>query len=189
MQTSAHNASESPRSSARTRSSNDNSSIDFSLPEQLTLDGSGILSLRSQLSFDGVAVGDFAEPRDSILHRILNFRFGETYLLQADTFPTPIGRLLPLLWMFIALVSTVDTYLSVKFPIFLNALEENPIGRFLLQADSGDPALLVSAKFFSGMLVMSVLILSHRWYSQLCRVLSITLSLFQVWLLGYLLFA
>jgi uncharacterized membrane protein len=65
----------------------------------------------------------------------------------------------------------------------------NPVGRLLLRVDGGDPALLIAAKFFTGMLVMSVLILSHRWYSKMCWVLSISLTLFQVWLLGFLLLA
>lgn len=165
--------------------------MEFAVPGDTNIEGSGILALHSQLTFDCserrvLTVGRLGT---SLLRFLGDVRFGETSLLEADILPVPLGRVLPWLWLFIGFVCSVDTYLSAKFPIFLHALEMNPVGRLLLRVDGGDPALLIAAKFFTGMLVMSVLILSHRWYSKMCWVLSISLTLFQVWLLGFLLLA
>lgn len=116
-------------------------------------------------------------------------RFFERSLLEADTRPLPLGRLLPMLWAFIGMVCAYDVYLSVKYPDWLRHLEQNPIGNWLLNLDGGDPALFMSVKFFSSMIVLGVLILSHRWYGRLCWVLTSSVALFQCWLGGYLFFA
>lgn len=116
-------------------------------------------------------------------------RFFERSLLAADAQPIAVGRVLPLLWAFIGVVCAYDVYLSVKYPDWLKHLEQNPVGTWLLQLDGGDPALFMAVKFCSSLFVLSVLILSHRWYSRLCMVLTGAITLFQVWLGGYLFFA
>lgn len=116
-------------------------------------------------------------------------RFFERSLLEADAQPVRVGRLLPLLWAFIGAVCAYDVYLSVKYPDWLKHLEQNPIGTWLLHLDGGDPALFMAVKFFSSLVVLSVLIMSQRWYSRLCLVLTCSITLFQFWLSSYLYFS
>lgn len=116
-------------------------------------------------------------------------KFFERSLLEADTVPTSVGRVLPILWAIIGLVCAYDVYLSVKYPDFLKHLEENPLGMWLISLDGGSPALFMAVKFASSMIVMSVLILSHRWYSRLCLVLTVPVALYQLCLMAYLTFA
>lgn len=177
------------------------SSVRFSAPEESVFDpfagdeldaGSGMLVIgrNHPLVFDQiVSQAEVGTKPTGLFARLSRIEFFRESLLVPDVLPTAVGFWLPCLWVFIGLVSAVDTYLSAKFPDFLKALEVNPLGRALIEMDGGDPALLLGAKFFTNLLVISVLILSHRWYSRLCWVMTIALSLVQLWLLGFLLFA
>lgn len=185
-----NSAEEAERSSAR-----------FSAPEESVFDpfvgdeldaGSGMLVIgrNHPLVFDQIeSQAEVGASPAGLFGRLSRIEFFRESLLVPDLLPTAVGFWLPCLWMFIGFVSAVDTYLSAKFPDFLKALEVNPLGRALIEMDGGDPALLLGAKFFTNLLVISVLILSHRWYSRLCWVMSIALSLVQLWLLGFLFLA
>src|SRR5690348_13304567 len=65
------------------------------------------------------------------------------------------------LWLFIAMVSAFDTYLTVRFPESLNVLELNPLACALLRTAGWQPALLVGLKFFGTVLVLGILMLLH----------------------------
>ncbi len=154
--------------------------------------GSGMLVLgrNAALAFDqSIPQGSAGAGSTGLFGRLSRLEFFRESLFVPDILPVAIGVWLPCLWTFIDLVSAVDTYLSAKYPDFLKALEINPVGRMLIQMDGGDPALLLGTKFFCNLLVFSILILSHRWYSRLCWVLTVASSLLQLWLLGFLLFA
>jgi hypothetical protein len=185
------NSAESPERSSARYSAAEESVLDaFSVDEAAA--GSGMLVLGSNhpLVFDQIVSQAKGGDRPAgVFGRLSRIEFFRESLLVPDVLPTAVGFWLPCLWVFIGLVSAVDTYLSAKFPDFLKALEVNPLGRALIEMDGGDPALLLGAKFFTNLLVISVLILSHRWYSRLCWVMTMALSLVQLWLLGFLFFA
>ena len=110
-------------------------------------------------------------------------------LFEADLQPSSMGRMLPVLWAFIALACAYDVYLSIEYAWCLRRLERNPIGSWLLHLDGGNPALFMGVKVFSNLLVLSLLIKLHRWYVRLCWALTAPIALFQLWLMAFLTFA
>ncbi|MFN0054344.1 MAG: hypothetical protein ACKV0T_19380 [Planctomycetales bacterium] len=94
----------------------------------------------------------------------------------------------PCLWVFISLVSTWDTYLTVLYQEQLFYTEENPIGRMLLTLNRGDPSLLIGAKFLGSSLVLGVLALLYVRNRPLGMTVTGAIATFQLGLLGYLLF-
>src|SRR5262245_7065053 len=63
----------------------------------------------------------------------------------------------PGLWLFIGFVSSLDTYLTLKFQEHLRYHELNPLARMLLRMDNWDPSLLIGAKFLGTFLVLGIL--------------------------------
>jgi hypothetical protein len=59
---------------------------------------------------------------------------------------TPGQILLAVLWLIIGAVSTVDTYLTVKYRAVMSQTEQNPVGRFLIQQDGNDVSLFIGWK-------------------------------------------
>lgn len=137
--------------------------------------------------WDSASASEVTLPADSAEGMSLWSRILQVSLFEADERTAPLGRWLPLLWSFIGLVCAYDTYLSIKFSASLRYLERNPMGQWLLYLDRGDPALFMAAKFFTSTFVLAVLILTHKWYSKLCWVLTTAIALFQASLVGILL--
>src|SRR5262245_48279243 len=95
----------------------------------------------------------------------------------------------PGLWMFIGLVSAFDTYLTVKFQECLAFHEVNPLAVMLLRLDGWDPSLLIGLKFLGSVLALGFLAALHLHNRRLGLMVTSGLASFQLWLLGYLVFA
>ena len=95
----------------------------------------------------------------------------------------------PGLWLFIGLVSAVDTYLTIKFQEWLAHLEVNPLARMLLQLDDGEPSLLIGSKFFGSIVVLGILLVLYLENRRLGLVVTAAIASFQLWLMGYLILA
>jgi hypothetical protein len=61
------------------------------------------------------------------------------------------------LWVFIGLVGAVDTYLTVKYRAVMPAVEENPVGKWLMRLDGQDVSLFVGCKMGGTILALGVL--------------------------------
>ena len=86
------------------------------------------------------------------------------------------------LWSFIALVSTIDTYLCVRYAESLVAIEQNPVCQWLL-AINGVP-ILIALKFLGTSIVLGYLLAMRRHWTAMPVIGGV--SLFQVLLLLYL---
>jgi len=95
----------------------------------------------------------------------------------------------PGLWLFIALVSAFDAYLTIKFQEHLCHLESNPLARMLLQVEGWNPSLLIGSKFFGSILVLGILTILHLQNRRVGLLVTAALASFQLWLLGYLVLA
>lgn len=75
------------------------------------------------------------------------------------------------LWVFIGMTSAYDVYISIKTQEYLYEMEMNPIGRFLIEADSGEVALFMGFKFAGTVTALGILVLLYQfkrkwaWYS------------------------
>ncbi len=93
------------------------------------------------------------------------------------------------LFVVIAAVAAYDVYLSLKFQTTLYAMEENPLGRWLIAADNGDVALFLTVKMIGTMVVLLVLPAFYRFRRKLGMVTTSALAAFQTSLFCYLSFA
>ena len=90
-------------------------------------------------------------------------------------------------------VATYDTYLTLKYAEYLDVYEQNPIGRWLLQLDSGpinelqQTAAFVAAKFAGTTLVLLVLQGLCAWRNRTALMVAVPVALFQLGLAYYLL--
>jgi hypothetical protein len=93
-----------------------------------------------------------------------------------------------LLWLFIATVSVHDGYRALLNRHVLEHMEQNPLGRLMLQLDSGDVTLLLAAKT-AGTVGACALLLKLYWSNprlglRLCGVLALVQLLVLVYLEG-----
>lgn len=95
------------------------------------------------------------------------------------------------LWFPVALavivgVSAYDTYLIIKFARCLIELEENPIGKWLIEINNGDVSVFVRSKIAGTILVASILLLMKRFQSRIVFPVTTSIASWQVGLLWYL---
>jgi hypothetical protein len=90
------------------------------------------------------------------------------------------------LWLFIAMVSAFDTYLTVRFHESLNVMELNPLARALLRTAGWQPALLVGIKLFGTVLALGILMLLHFRSRRIGISVAAGVASFQLALLGFL---
>jgi hypothetical protein len=73
----------------------------------------------------------------------------------------------PALWLFIGAVSAMDCYLVFRFRDLMWELEENPIGRYLIELDNGNVTVFILTKAAGTVVVMCVLaglyVYRRRW--------------------------
>ncbi len=93
------------------------------------------------------------------------------------------------LFAIIAAVAAYDVYLSIKFQATLHAMEENPLGRWLIALDNGDVALFMTAKMMGTMVVLLVLPAFYRFRRNLGMATASGVAAFQSSLFCYLTFA
>lgn len=86
------------------------------------------------------------------------------------------------LWLLVAIVSAIDTYLCVRYADHLVMMEQNPVGQWLL-AVNGVP-ILIAVKFFGTSLALGILFALRRHWTGMSVISGI--ALFQFLLLVYL---
>ena len=75
----------------------------------------------------------------------------------------------------IAAVSLYDTYLIVRFAEVIHLMEENPIGRWLVEISGGQVEVFVRVKLAGTLLVLSMLI--FMWIRRVRILLTVTTSI------------
>ena len=75
------------------------------------------------------------------------------------------GLLFAGLWVFIGLVGSLDTFLTVKYRVVLPALEQNPMGNLLIRVDGQDVSLFVGCKMAGTIVALGLL----AWVGLHCR--------------------
>lgn len=117
-------------------------------------------------------------------------------------YPTPNHRsalmlcvsygLLVIYWLIIASVSVYDMHLTVKYAGTLKSLEQNPVGRWLMQLDAiqhdviPDTTLFLSFKSLGTIVVMLILAILIRQRARLGHPVAIGVTMFQLSLAWYL---
>lgn len=92
----------------------------------------------------------------------------------------------------IGLVSAYDIFLTIKYVESLPSLELNPIGRWLMQLDSGPEcqldqiACFITAKFSGNFITLTVLEFLGTWKRSIATVVAIAVAAAQLILLGFL---
>lgn len=87
----------------------------------------------------------------------------------------------------IALISAVDLYWIGKTRDAILEMEENPVGRFLINLDKGDTSLFMAVKFLGTMAALYLLFKLKRYNFKYTLLITLTIAIAQVFLLIYLL--
>lgn len=86
----------------------------------------------------------------------------------------------------ITAVSLYDTALIVKFQDTICAMEQNPIGLWLLALGDGDVEIFVRTKLAGTLFVASVLVFIDRYYRRASVPITASVAVYQLGLLAYL---
>jgi hypothetical protein len=86
----------------------------------------------------------------------------------------------------VMICSAIDIYWSIKIGKALQEVEENPVGKFLISMDDGDPALFMSIKFLGNIAVVLAVIALYQRRRVIAVYVSAALALFQLMLILYL---
>ena len=94
----------------------------------------------------------------------------------------------------IACVSALDTYLTMKYVSSLYVYELNPIGRWLMDLDTGPDAdtkqiaAFITAKFLGTMMVILTIQGLSYWRARWAGLIALSIAAFQLLLIGHLFF-
>ena len=91
-----------------------------------------------------------------------------------------------IMWMAIGIISAIDIYWSIINQSVLGELEENPIGRYLINISDGDIALFMSVKVAGTIIALGVLVFLYHWKQKYAWPIIISLTVAQFFLLSYL---
>lgn len=83
------------------------------------------------------------------------------------------------------LVSMLDHYLTIKLQQTIAQEEHNPIGRFLIELDSGSVALFMTAKMACLWVIAGIILSIYKENKKVSYICVIVLSLSQLLLLLY----
>lgn len=89
-------------------------------------------------------------------------------------------------WTFIGTVSAIDTYLTARFQDLMWQLEQNRMGRFLIELGSGDVGIFIRTKIAGTVVVLAVLAGLHVYRRRWSQPVTFAIAAFQLGLLGYL---
>lgn len=87
--------------------------------------------------------------------------------------------LLGAMWLFVAAVSALDVYLSIKYQYRLVDEELNPLGRWLMALDGGSVGLFMACKFFGNVVALAMLQALYFSYRTLCLIATTALTALQ----------
>jgi hypothetical protein len=92
----------------------------------------------------------------------------------------------PMMWLFVAAVSAIDTYFTFRFRHEIWDLERNPMGRYLLEVDNGDVNVFIRTKVAGTIVVLSVLAALHLYRRCWSFPITASITAFQFALVVYL---
>jgi hypothetical protein len=95
-------------------------------------------------------------------------------------------RLFFLMWTLIVFVSVHDGYWVLVNRLVMLGVEQNPVGRWLIQRNAGDVWLFLAAKSIGTLLVSSFLLWLYARHPRLGWTACAALCLFQLALLAFL---
>jgi hypothetical protein len=90
------------------------------------------------------------------------------------------------MWLVIACVSSVDTYLTLRFREELFYEELNPVARFLLEVDGWEPSVLIGSKFLGSILVLGFVSLLYSQNRRIGLIVTGAVAGAQLLLLAFL---
>ena len=90
------------------------------------------------------------------------------------------------MWLAIGIISAVDIYWSITNQQMLMDLEENPIGRYLIQKENGSIALFMCIKVAGTITALGVLVFLYHWKRRYAWPIITALTIAQFFLLSYL---
>jgi len=94
------------------------------------------------------------------------------------------------MWYLIGFISAIDVYYAIKWREQLPELEQNPIGRMLIEYDENDVSLFMGLKVAGTVLVLGMLqncfLLSKRDGRKRTHRIAMGVFLFQIWLFLYM---
>ena len=86
----------------------------------------------------------------------------------------------------IVCISAIDIYWLSKNREFMIAMEQNPLGKWLLHADNGDVSLFIFCIFLGTFIVIAFLYFLQFHKSKYVQTISTTIAITQIILLWYL---
>jgi len=89
------------------------------------------------------------------------------------------------LFVWVWFVSMVDHYLTIKLSQTIMQDEKNPIGRWLLEVDGGNPALFMTIKMICLWIIFLSCLKIYQWKPRNCLIVLSVLSLAQLLLVFY----
>jgi hypothetical protein len=89
----------------------------------------------------------------------------------------------------IVCISGIDIYWLSKNRDYIVTLEENPLGKYLLNVDNGDVSLFILCKFLGTYIVIATLYYLKNNQIKYVPTIAITLAITQIFLLFYLYYA
>ena len=88
--------------------------------------------------------------------------------------------------LLITIVGVVDIWLVLKYPDSIFELEQNPICLLLIEQDPYHFTVFTHGKLIGLTLVISGLVVLFRFWNRIAMLVTSSVTLFQLWLLGYL---
>lgn len=92
-------------------------------------------------------------------------------------------------WAFVGAVSLYDGCLVVAYRSMIRSTEKNPVGKLLIELDSGGITYFLAAKFAGTVVVLLALVEIHRVLHRYRDWIIGGVASFQAWLLWYLSFS
>jgi len=86
----------------------------------------------------------------------------------------------------IVAISAIDTYWLSKARSYIEEVEQNPIGQYLISLDNGDVSLFILCKFLGTYIAVAATYIIYKKYPKHGMVTAVSLAIAQIWLLLYL---
>lgn len=97
-----------------------------------------------------------------------------------------MSKLLNICVSIIVCISAIDLYWLSKNRVVIVAMEQNPLGKWLLHADNGDVSLFILCKFLGTFVVIGSIYFLKFYKTKYAKTVAITISIIQIILLCYL---
>jgi hypothetical protein len=86
----------------------------------------------------------------------------------------------------IVIISAIDTYWLSKARDYIEEVEQNPVGRYLISLDNGDVSLFILCKFLGTYIAVAATYAIYKKYPKYGMVVAVSLAVAQICLLLYL---